>query len=134
MMFYELGFKTYTEYLASDHFQKLRADIKRKWPYSYFCLICDCTDRMNLHHENYASIPKESFLKGDVIWLCSPECSCGRSCHFANHTLDSGRRLPLSKRSLSMRRKTLRARYLKSSVRPSTYLHFIIRWVYRLFW
>lgn len=120
------GYGYYSEYLASDEWQATKDRIKKKFPKSRYCWVCDTTKQINLHHENYWAIPNEQFMK-DVVYLCEEH-------HLKVHILDSGRRTRLEKEELMQRRLVLRSRYIRSNLRASTLLHFSRRWLYRLFW
>lgn len=120
------GYGYYSDYLASDEWQATKDRIKKRFPKSRYCWICDTTKYINLHHENYWAIPNEQFMK-DVVYLCEEH-------HLKVHIQDNGVRTKLEKLSLERRRKELRSRYIRKCLRPSTLLHFSTRWLYRLFW
>jgi hypothetical protein len=119
------GYATYGEYLRSDEWTMKKLEIKTKYPKSYYCYICDSTKALELHHENYAAIPKEQFLV-DVFWICG-------SCHIWLHTLENGSRLPLEYDLLKERRLYMRKRYLLYAFKPTTALKMTRQLIYRLF-
>ena len=121
-----LGYGYYDEYLDSDEWKGTKERILKKYPKSRYCWICDTKRAINLHHENYWAMPKEQFMT-DVVYLCQP-------CHSRVHRLSNGAKTVLEKRPLQKRREELRREYIRTNLRPSTYGHFFLRWLYRLFW
>lgn len=72
-----LEVKTYDEYLASNHWAKLRRRL-----IASECWACGSDKRLCLHHSTYASLGMEK--AGDLYTLCAP---CHRSLHYmANRT------------------------------------------------
>lgn len=124
------GYGWYEEYLKSEEWTRKKAGITRRYPNSKYCWICDSTKWINLHHENYDTIPKERFLK-DVFWLCT-------SCHAMVHILKTGAKIDLLAEGyqleLGKRRKELRREYVFSYVRATTIIPFLKRWAYRKLW
>jgi hypothetical protein len=55
-------------------------------------------------------------------------------CIFMVHRLNNGERTVLEKQQLQKRREELRKEYIRTNLRPSTYVHFFVRFLYRLFW
>lgn len=67
-----LEVKTYDEYLASNHWAKLRQRLIEPE-----CWACGSDKRLCLHHSTYASLGMEK--AGDLYTLCNP---CHRSLHY----------------------------------------------------
>lgn len=132
VMFRGTKFSTYRDYLQSDEWQEKKQQIRQEFPLSYYCWVCDCSKFLDLHHENYESIPNERFLI-DLFYLCDSRCRCGNKCHrrvgFVNST-------PLySREILKARRLILRNQYVRKHLRPSTLLYYLYRYIYRkLYW
>jgi hypothetical protein len=120
------GYKTYQNYLESEAWDKTKWRIIKQYPYSRYCYVCDSTRSINLHHENYWAIPKEQLFR-DVIYLCQTH-------HFLTHRETDGSRTVLEQFTLRRRRKQLRKEYLAKNIKPSTVAHFLLRFLYRLFW
>ncbi|HEU4682959.1 MAG TPA: HNH endonuclease signature motif containing protein [Nitrospira sp.] len=70
-----LGFKSYQEYLASEHWISLR---KRYWQSKLpkRCHGCGLTQGLQLHHRKYARLGEERL--NDLILVCS---DCHREIH-----------------------------------------------------
>jgi len=71
-----LGFKTYADYLASDHWKDTCRLLKGK-----VCYCCRQGERLQLHHKSYANIGKET--EWDVVTVCD-------SCHSKIHSIEGG--------------------------------------------
>lgn len=70
----EQSFKSYAEYLKSDHWQEVRkAALKRA---NYRCQVCNESVPLDVHHRTYERLGKED--DADVIALC-------RKCHGLFH-------------------------------------------------
>jgi len=61
-----LGFKTYAEYLASDHWKGVKRRYRKRGR-RMVCEVCG-SRRIQLHHHNYSRLGKEKM--GDLTPLC----------------------------------------------------------------
>lgn len=81
----DLGFSTYNDYLAGEHWQNFRTHY-RESTFPQFCIVCGRTD-YSLHHVTYDRLGRE--LLTDVLPLCQPH-------HEELHEVLRERGLPLS--------------------------------------
>lgn len=65
--------KSYTKYLKTDHWAKIRLE---KLLLNPVCEKCDSAINLNLHHKTYCRLGKEKLT--DIITLCQP-------CHIKLH-------------------------------------------------
>ncbi len=72
----DLGFESYAQYLASDHWHDFKVRYKADGR-SMHCAVCSSTP-IQLHHHDYARLGSESL--DDVTPLCRP-------CHYRTHKL-----------------------------------------------
>ena len=63
-----LDHQTYTEYLAGDHWQKVRQHAL--WASGHRCQLCHGTERLEVHHATYENLGAESLE--DLAVLCAP--------------------------------------------------------------
>lgn len=80
----ELGFKRYTDYLKSDHWEKFRKDY---WKSHKKTCCCCKKAALDLHHLTYKHLGKEK--KTDVVALC-------RNCHDKVHKIIREHKIPLN--------------------------------------
>jgi len=66
----------YSKYLRSEEWSKIRRKVLKRD--NYKCAKCEKTNNLNVHHETYAHIFKESDFLGDLITLCG-------DCHVKAH-------------------------------------------------
>lgn len=71
-----IGYPRYTDYLASGHWQRIKAATYRR--YRGRCNVCGASKRHICHHRTYARIGRE--IASDTVLLCS-------KCHTAVHVL-----------------------------------------------
>lgn len=86
-----LGYRRYSDYLASEHWQKFRAKIINKRGTK--CEFCESGGTLHLHHIMYKRLGYEAPF--DVVLICN-------ECHFRVHRL--------AKEGKSLRRATKDAR------------------------
>jgi len=86
-----LGYKTYSEYLKSDHWQELRKRFFRESKRAkrmmkkygfYVCEFCRQSKKVNLHHATYKRLGKEHL--GDLHLICD-------DCHELIHKNSNGK-------------------------------------------
>jgi hypothetical protein len=70
----KLGYKNYSDYLKSGHWQEMKVRVKKKR------CICKNDDRLELHHKTYSRIGEEHL--SDLVWLC-------HNCHEYLHDIVS---------------------------------------------
>lgn len=70
----KLGYASYRDYLASDHWKAMRASYRASG-LPCQCLVCD-DPRFQLHHRTYTRLGREQL--GDVLPLCE---TCHRKVH-----------------------------------------------------
>lgn len=124
--------ETYSAYVMGKEFREKRKKFKEMYPFSYYCVICDCQKFLNLHHIDYSNIPNEQW--SDFAWLCDPRCGCQNNCHYKAHKNDAGEMIPKERLHLQPRLKELRQRYIRENLRSSTLIYFVKRSLYRIFY
>jgi hypothetical protein len=65
----QLGFRSYDEYLRSDHWRKVRRRC-RKVEALRRCYICRSENDIQLHHRNYTFLGREGASEAHLIALC----------------------------------------------------------------
>lgn len=130
-MWRDTKYISHKNYILSNEWREKRYRIKKNYPRSYYCFVCDCTKILDLHHEGYETVPHEKFLV-DLFWLCSERCPCRNDCHFRVQKGISG--LLYEKYILKAKRLQLRREFLLKHLRPSTALFYMKRFFYRMFY
>jgi hypothetical protein len=76
-----LGYSRYSDYLASHHWQEVRARIRLRAAGS--CEVCSCSAALQVHHLTYATLGQEG--DNDLLAVCE-------TCHEVAHLRDTRRR------------------------------------------
>lgn len=100
-----LGFRSYDEYLASEHWADLRRRFYASKLFKGRCHACPSRTGLNVHHKTYKRLGHE-WLQ-DLVALC-------RDCHQAVHALERERGTKLA----NVTRWFIRQKWLELGSRP----------------
>jgi hypothetical protein len=139
MYWYDIDptFKTYESFIQmSPYWQRVRREYAKSNLPKY-CFVCD-DPHYQLHHENYNVLGRE--LKKGILGRLYPDWFYIRQLipicdlhHNMVHFDEDGEVIPKKEEFLKERRMQLRKEYLKSQLKPTTFLPAIMRLIYRIF-
>ena len=82
----KLGFRTYNEYLKSEHWKQFKEKVFRSkmMKNGFSCWMCTNNNtRLNVHHKTYKNLGKEKI--GDIMLICE---KCHKFIHIIDRKLD----------------------------------------------